>query len=130
MSDSVRGEKKEEWELLHSKDSSDSFTADACNSLFPQTCCVKEKKLIKNELEMCDEKLRCTGMLRLSSKTYWSCDTISNKIKLSSKVLSKNTIQDSGDVPIAKYQNMLDKTEKVNSTNRGFRTRNHCVATY
>ena len=36
--------KKQEWELLRSKDCSHSFTADACSEFFPRTCCAKHKK--------------------------------------------------------------------------------------
>ena len=50
--------------------------------------------------------------------------------KFSSKELIKRTFQDSEDGHMAKYRKVLDKTEKAKSTNRRFRTKNHCVATY
>ena len=31
---------------------------------------------------------------------------------------------------MTKYPKVLDETENVTSTNRGFRTKNHCVAAY
>ena len=31
---------------------------------------------------------------------------------------------------MAKYRKVLDEIEEVISTNRGFRKKNHCVATY
>ena len=56
-------------------------------------------------------------------------DSNSNKYKFSSKGLSK-TSEDCGDGPMAKYRKVLDEFINVTSTNRGFRTVHHSVATY
>ena len=53
-----------------------------------------------------------------------------NKFKFSCKGLNKRTFENNGDRPMAKYLKLLDETESVTSTNRGFRTKNHSVATY
>ena len=41
--DCIRSEKRQESELLRSKDCNDSFTADACSNFYPRTCCAKHK---------------------------------------------------------------------------------------
>ena len=40
------------------------------------------------------------------------------------------TFEDSGDGLMTKYRKVLNGTKNVISTHRGFRTKNHCVATY
>ena len=69
-------------------------------------------------------------MLCLCSKTYCCYDNKSDKFKFSSKVLNKRVLEDSGDGPLAKYSTVLDEAINLTSTNRGFRTTNHMVATY
>ena len=69
-------------------------------------------------------------MLCLCSKTYCCYDSNSNKYKFSSEGLNKRTLEDSGDGPMAKYRKVLNEFINVKSTNRGFRTVNHSVATY
>ena len=69
-------------------------------------------------------------MLGLCSKTYCCYDNKSNKFKFSSKGLNKRVLEDSGDGPMAKYRRELDEAVNLTSTNRGFRTMNHMVATY
>ena len=69
-------------------------------------------------------------MLCLCSKTYCCYDSNSNKYKFSGKCLNKRTLEDCGDGPMAKYRNVLDEFVYVTSTNRGFRTVQHSVATY
>ena len=53
-----------------------------------------------------------------------------NKYKFSSKGLNKRTLEDSGNGPMPKYQKVMDEKVNEKSTNRGFRTINHVVATY
>ena len=69
-------------------------------------------------------------MLCLCSKTYCCYDSNSNKYKFSSKGLNKRTLEDCGDGPMAKYRKVLDEFLDVTSTERGFRTVHHSVATY
>ena len=57
-------------------------------------------------------------------------DSNSNKYKFSRKDLNKRTLEDCGDGPMAKYRKLLDEFIIVTSTNRGFRTVHHSVATY
>ena len=66
----------------------------------------------------------------LCSKTYCCYDNKSDKFKFSSKGLNKRVLEDSGDGPLAKYRRVLDEVINLTSTNRGFRTINHMVATY
>ena len=63
-------------------------------------------------------------------QTYCCYDSNSNKYKFSSKGLIKRTLEDCDDGPMAKYRNILDEFINVTSTNRGFRTDHHNVATY
>ena len=53
-----------------------------------------------------------------------------NKYKFSSKGLNKRALEDSGNGPVPKYQKVMDEKVNEKSTNRGFRTINHVVATY
>ena len=53
-----------------------------------------------------------------------------NKYKFSSKGLNKRALEDSGNGPMPKYQKVMDEKVNEKSTNRGFRTINHVVATY
>ena len=69
-------------------------------------------------------------MLCLFSKTYCCYDGKSQKYKFSSKVLNERALEDSRDGPMAKYRQVLDKAVNLRSTNRGFKTINHAVATY
>ena len=84
----------------------------------------------KREPGLLREDFRCSEMFCICSKTYCSYYFLSKKFKCSSKGLNKRTFDHSGDGPIAKYRNVLDKTENATSANRGFLTKNHCVATY
>ena len=50
--------------------------------------------------------------------------------KFSNKGLNKRVLENSGDGPMSKYRRMLDEAINLTSTNRGFSTINHMVATY
>ena len=69
-------------------------------------------------------------MIFLCSKTYCCYDAKSDKYKFSSKGLNKRTLEETGDGPMEKYRRVMDKIINLTLTNRGFRTINHCVATY
>ena len=73
---------KAEWEQLRSKDCTDSFTADAVESLFPRMCCDKQKKHDEWKPGLFKEEIRCSERLCLCSKTYCSYDKTSNKLNL------------------------------------------------
>ena len=128
--DCIREESKAEWRLLRTKDCRDDFTANATTNFFPRTCCTKHIKHDKREPGLFKEEFRCTEMLCLCSKTYCCYDSNSNKYKFSSKGLNKRTLEDCGDGPMPKYRKVLDEFINVTSTNRGFRTVHHSVATY
>ena len=51
-------------------------------------------------------------------------------MKFSSKGLNKRILEESGDGPMEKYRKLLDEAINLTSTNRGFRTINHMVATH
>ena len=53
-----------------------------------------------------------------------------NIFKFSSKCLINRTIEDSFDGPMSKYREVLEEEVNVTSTNRGFRSILHAVATY
>ena len=69
-------------------------------------------------------------MLCLCSKTYCCYDKQTNKYKFSSKGLNKRTLEDCGEGPMSKNRKVLEESVIVTSTNRGFRTIQHSVATY
>ena len=128
--DCIREESKAEWSLLRTKDCKDDFTANATTTFFRRTCCTKHIKYDKREPGLFKEEVRCTEMLCLCSKNYCCYDSNSNKYKNSSNGLNKRTLEDCGDGPMAKYRKVLDEFVNVTSTNRGFRTVHHSVATY
>ena len=55
---------------------------------------------------------------------------LSSKFKFSSKGLDKRTFENIGNELISGYRKMLDKKERVTSTNRRYRTKSHYVADY
>ena len=128
--DCIREESKAEWELMKTEYCKDDFTANATTNFFPRTCCTKHKKYDKQEPGLSKEEFRCTEMLCLCSKTYCCYDSNSNEYKFSSKDSNKRTLEDWGDGPMAKYRKVLNEFVNVTSTNRGFRTVHHSVATY
>ena len=69
-------------------------------------------------------------MLCLCSKAYCRYYNKSDKMKFSSKGLKKSILEESFDGPTEKYRKVLDEAINLTSTNRGFRTINHMVATY
>ena len=115
---------------MRTEDYKDDLTANATTNFFPRTCCRKHMKHDKRELGLFKEEFRCTEMLRLCSKTYCCYDSMSNKYKLGSNGLIERTLEDCGDGPMAKYRKVLDEFINVTSTNRGFRTVHHSMATY
>ena len=130
LEDIILPEKRNEWEAKRSRDCTDSFTANATGDFFPKTCCTAHKKHDKREPRHFREKFRCSEMLCLCSKTYCCHDRKSNKYQFSSKGLIVRTMEDCGDGPISKYRKVLEEAVNVTSTNRGFRTMKHSVATY
>ena len=114
---------------MRENDCRDPFKADAKSNFFP-TCCSTHKKHDKREPGLVKEEFRYTEMLCLCSKTYCCYDTKSDKFKFSSKGLKKRVLQDSGDGSLSQYRRVLDEAISLTSTNRGFRTINHMIATY
>ena len=124
-------EKRPEWDQLPSKDCNDNFITNATDNFFPRTCCNAHKKHDKREPGLFKEAFRCAEMLCLCIKTYCCYDKQNNKHKFSSKVLIKRTLEECGDGgPLTKYRKVLAKAVNVTSTNRGFRTIQHSVATF
>ena len=130
LEDIILPEKRNEWEAIRSRDCTDIFISDAMGIFFPRTCCSAHKKHHKREPGLFKEKFRCSEMLCVCSKTYCCYNWKSNKYKVSSKRLNKRTLEDCGDGPMSKYRKVLEEAVNVTSTNRGFRTMKHSVATY
>ena len=129
LEDVILPEKRAEWNQLRSKDCTDNFTANATDNFLPRTCCNVHKKHDKREPGLFKEEFRCAEKLCLCSK---SCcyDKQTNKYKFSSKGLNRRTLEDCGDGPMSRYRKVLEESVHVTSTNRGFRTIQHSVATY
>ena len=130
LEDALLPAKRTEWDQLRSKDCTDKFTANATDIFFPRTCFNVHKKHDKRELGLLKEEFRCAEMLCLCRKTYCCYDRKSNKYNFSSKGLNKRTLEDCGDGLMSKYREFLDEAVNVTSTNRGFQTIQHSVATY
>ena len=124
-------QKRAQWDQLRSKDCIDNFTANATVNFFPSTCCNVHKKHDKREPGLFKEEFRCEEMLCLCSKTYCCYDKQTNRHNFSSKGFNKRTLKECGDGgSMSKYRKMLEEAVNVTSTNRGFRTIQHSVATY
>ena len=131
LEDVILPEKRAEWEELRFKDCTDNFTATATDNFFSRTCCNTHKEHDKRKPGLFKEEFRCAEMLCLCSKTYCCYDKHTNKYKFSSKGLNKRTLEDCGDGgPMSKYCKVLEASVNLTSTNRGFRTIQHIVATY
>ena len=128
--DCIRPEMGAEWQRLRSNDCVDTFTADAVANFFPRTCCVKHKQHDKREPGLSKEEFRCTETLCLCSKTYCCNEVTSKKPKFSNKGLNKRVLEQSDDGPLEKNRRMLNEKVNISSNNRGYRTKNHSVATY
>ena len=115
---------------MRTEDRKDDFTANATTNFFRGTCCTRHIKHDKREPSLFKEEFRWTEMFCLCSKTYCCYDSNSNKYIFSGKSLNRRTLEDCDDGPMAKYRKVLDEFVNVISTNRGFRTVQHSVATY
>ena len=103
---------------------------DDVQNFFPRTCCDKHKKNDKRKPRFFKDELRCTEMISLFSKTYCCQDAEPDKYKFCSKGLNKRTLEETGDGPLENYRRVTEEIINLTSTNRRFRTINHCVATY
>ena len=130
LEDCIRLAMRAEWQRLRSNDCVDNLTADAVANFFPRRYCVKHKQHNNREPGLFKEEFRCTEMLCLCSKTYCCYDVTSNKLKFCSNGLNKRVLEQTGDGPLEKYRRVLNVKINVTSSNRGFRTNNHSVATY
>ena len=131
LEDVILLEKISEWHHLLSKDCTDNFTANATDNFFPRTCCIAHKKHDKREPGLFKEEFRCAEVLCICSKTFCCYDNPTNQHKFSSKGLNKRTLEECGDGgPMSKYRKVLAEAVNITSTNRGFRTIQHSVATY
>ena len=95
-----------------------------------QKNCVKHKQHEKREPGLFKEEFRCTEFLCLRSKTYCCYNVVSNKLKISSKLLNKRVLEQSGHGPLEKFRRGLNEKENVTLKNRGFRKNNNFVATF
>ena len=102
LADCILPENKAQWLRIHRNDCRDNFIANAKKNFFPRTCCAVHKKHDKRESGLFKEKLRCTDLLCLCSKTYCCYDSKSDKFKFSSKGLNKRTLEDTGDGTMSK----------------------------
>ena len=88
-----------------------------------------KKVYYRGEGALFKEELRYTELLCLCGKTYCCYDSRYRRYKFSSKVLNKRTFESHGDGPMAANRKVLEETQTLKSTNRGFRTENHSVVT-
>ena len=66
----------------------------------------------------------------LCSKAYCCYDVTTNKLEFCTEDLRRRVLEQSVDGPLEKCRLVLDKNISITSTDRGFRTKNHAVATY
>ena len=131
LEDVIVPDKRAAWDRLHSKDWADNFTENEPDNFFPRTCCNALRKHHKRKPGLFKDEFKCAKMLCLCSKTYCCYDKQANKYKFNSERHKKRTLQDSDDGgPMSKYRKVLEESVNVTSTNTGFRTIQHSVATY
>ena len=63
--DCIRSEKKQEWELLRSKDYNNWFTTEACSDFFPARYVLNTENMVKENL-VCSRK-------NLDAPNYYVC---------------------------------------------------------
>ena len=130
LEDVILHKKRGEWEQLRSKDCTDNFTANATDIFSPELVVMPTRNMIR-ESQASSKKNLYVQKCCVSSKTYCCYDKHTNKYKFSSKRLNKRTLEDCGDGgSMSKYRKVLEESVNVTSTNRGFRTIQHSVATY
>ena len=130
LEDVILPEERADGVQLNSENCTDNFTANATGKFFRRTRCNTHKKHDKREAGLFKEKLGCAEMLCRCSKTFCCHDKQNNKYKFSSNGLNKRTLEDCGDGPMSKYREVLEESVNATSTNRGFRTIQHSVATH
>ena len=120
MGDIVLSLKRNQWNALRLRDSTENFTANATDSFFPSLCSNREKKHKKPEPAFFTEELRCEEVLCLWRKTYCCYERMNNSYNISSKGLKKRILKDSSDEPMSKYRKVLDEASHVTSTKKRF----------
>ena len=69
-------------------------------------------------------------MLCKTQTTYCCYDVTSIKLKFSRKGITEHVLEHSGHGPLEKHRRVLSEKLNVTSSERGFPTNNHTVATY
>lgn len=126
LEECIRPEMKNEWEKLRANDCRDDFKADNLGNFFPRQCCTKHTKYDKRLPGLFKEEYRGTEMIALCSKTYCCYNSVTDKVKFSSKGINKNHLEE----PLKKFRRVIKEQVNVSSTNRGFRTVDNMVKTY
>ena len=113
----IRPEMQSLWYWMRYSDCSDNFAANSSSNFFPREFCTKHANFDKRTPGLFKEEIRCSQMIALCSKINCCYSEQTNTVKLSSKGLNKNNIEE----PLAKYRKVFFDEERVYSTNRGFR---------
>ena len=121
---------KKGWNSVRNGDCTDENSANSTTNDFLRFCCTKHKKHDRREHVLFKEQFCCTEMIFLCSRTDFCFDSQSNKFKFDSKGLNRRTLEDSDDGTMSKYCQISEQVFNLTSTNRGFRTMQHAVATY
>lgn len=107
----------------------EDIVADAHVHFFPRTCCSaharrdsRQPGLLKLESSGCD-------MVRLNSKTY-ALRTKDRDLKLSTKGLNKNSLDDDECDVLETFQSVLATGNSRSGTNVGFQCRCNTIFTY
>ena len=115
---------------LRSAVCTDEFLAESTTNFFHRTCCDKHKNTIDVNLgysrknSAAQKRLVCVAK-HISFMTH--NQTISN---LKAKAWIQKRHKDYGDGPMSKYLHVLEMIINLTSTNRGYCTKKHALATY
>ena len=131
LEDVILPKKRAEWDQLRFEDCTDNFTVNATDNFFLELAVMPTRNMVRKsrvsskkslDVQKCCVSVAKHSVVMISRLTDY---------KFSSRGLNKRTLEDSGDGgPMTKYRKKLEESVNVTSTNRGFRTIQHSVATY
>ena len=129
LHDVILPEKRAECNQLRSLDCTVDFTANATDNFSPKFAVTSTRNMTRETRVSSKKNLDVQKCCACASK-HCCYDRKSNKYIFSRKGLNKRPLEDCADGPMSKCRIVLEETVNVTSSNRGFRTIQHSVATY
>ena len=113
----------------------EAFLPDDENHWIPRLCCEKHNKFDSKTPGLFKSEFQGSAIVALCSKTYATEDAQNNKVKFSSKGLSKKAVQDSVEKEgvtsvVDLYKKVLNSESNLGGNNMGFKIVNNTMVTY